>query len=428
MSTLVLTGAQWGDEGKGKITDYIAEKADVVVRSMGGNNAGHTVELKGKQYKLHLIPSGILYSDKPCVIGNGVVIEPKALLEEIDYLENQGISCENLRISDRAHLIFPYHIELDGLSEQARGSKNIGTTKKGIGPAYMDKAERSGIRVCDMSDMHKFKLKLRENINVKNSILETIYDKEPLDADDIIKEYVGYAKKLNKYITDTSVLVYKHIQQQDHVLFEGAQGTLLDIDLGTYPYVTSSYPTAGGVTIGTGIGPTAINAVIGIAKAYTTRVGKGPFPTELLGEVGEQIRTKGHEFGTTTGRPRRCGWLDAVILKYAARVNGLTDWAITRVDTLGGFEKVKICIGYKKDGEMISDFPASLDELAKCEPVYEEMDGWEENISHVRAMEDLPENAIKYIRKIEELTGVRATIISVGPGREETIEINKIFS
>lgn len=427
MSTLVLVGAQWGDEGKGKITDYMAEKANVVVRSMGGNNAGHTVEANGKQYKLHLIPSGILYSDKPCVIGNGVVIEPKALLGEIQYLENQGISCDNLKISDRAHLIFPYHIELDGLAEEARGSKDIGTTKKGIGPAYMDKAERSGIRACDMLDIHKFKLKLRENINSKNSILETVYDKKSLDANEIIKEYVQYAKQLKKYITDTSVMVYEHIQQQDNVLFEGAQGTLLDIDLGTYPYVTSSYPTAGGVTIGTGIGPTAIDAVIGIAKAYTTRVGKGPFPTELFDEIGEKIRTKGHEYGTTTGRPRRCGWLDVVILKYAARVNGLTDWAITRVDTLGGFDKVKICVGYKKDDETIYDFPASLDELAKCKPIYEEMDGWNEDISSARSLEELPENARKYIKRIEELTGVRVTIVSIGPGREETIKINKIF-
>ncbi len=427
MPTLVLTGAQWGDEGKGKITDYLAERAEMVVRSMGGNNAGHTVEAAKKTYKLHLIPSGILYSEKLCVIGNGVVIEPKALLEEIDYLESQGVSCDHLRISDRAHLIFPYHIELDGLAEALRANNDIGTTKKGIGPAYMDKAERCGIRMCDFYNPEQFAAKLYENIAAKNLQLEKIYSREPLNPHAIVKEYMGYMLRLKPYITDTSVLVHRAIKEKKNVLFEGAQGTLLDIDLGTYPYVTSSYPTSGGVTIGTGIGPTMIEQVIGIAKAYTTRVGKGPFPTELFDETGEAIRQKGHEFGTTTGRPRRCGWLDLVILNYAARVNGLTGWALTRVDTLGGFDTVRICTAYKKDGKTITDFPASLEDLSRCEPVYEEMEGWSDEIGDVRSFEALPENAQKYIHRIEELTGVPAAIVSVGPGRDQTIERNKIF-
>lgn len=421
MANLVITGAQWGDEGKGKITDYLAEEADVVVRSQGGNNAGHTVVTGGQTFKLHLIPSGILYPEKVNIIGNGVVIDPAALIEEIKYLEDRGVSVDNLKVSDRAHIIFPYHLKEDILAEEARGAGDIGTTKKGIGPAYMDKVERSGIRMCDFSDPEAFAKLLKRNIDKKNKLFVNIYNSETLDYESILADYLGYAERIKKYFADTSVLVWNAIKEGKKVLFEGAQGTLLDIDLGTYPYVTSSYPTSGGVTIGTGIGPTAIDRVLGIAKAYTTRVGKGPFLTELLDEIGDEIRERGHEYGTTTGRPRRCGWMDTVILRYAVRVNGLTNLAMTRVDTLGDLEKVKICTSYKSDEGIINDFPASLDDLAKYTPVYEEMDGWSSDISNIRKYEDLPKNARLYIERVEELTGCPVTIVSIGPGRDETI-------
>lgn len=428
MSSLVVVGAQWGDEGKGKITDFLAERSDVVVRAQGGNNAGHTVVVEEEEYKLHLIPSGILYKDKTCIIGNGVVVDPKALLEEIDYLEERGISTENLFLSDRAHIILPYHQLLDALAEKRKWEdQQIGTTQKGIGPAYMDKTERSGIRICDFMDEQVFRKKLEYNLKEKNLILEKIYGVKPFDLEQVYIEYRRYAKRLEKYVTDTTIIVYDTINSGQKVLFEGAQGTLLDIDLGTYPFVTSSHPISGGMTIGTGVGPTAINKVMGVVKAYTTRVGKGPFPTELKNEIGDWIRNKGHEFGTTTGRARRCGWFDAVILKYAVRVNGLNSIAVTKLDTLAGLEKVKICVGYELNGKRIKDFPASLETLAKCVPIYEELPGWGEEIRDARTYEELPMNAKKYLERISNLCDVEINIISIGPKRAETIVQGEIY-
>lgn len=384
MSTLVIVGTQWGDEGKGKITDYLAEKADVVVRYQGGNNAGHTVEKEGVQYKLHLIPSGILYSEKICIIGNGVVVDPASLIEEIENLQKQGISVDNLKISDRAHIVFPYHIKQDELEEISKGKNDLGTTKRGIGPCYMDKSERIGIRVCDLLKPKVFEEKLRRNVEKKNKLFKELYGAEGFDFEEMYQKYLEYAEKIKPFVTDTTVLLYDLIKSGKKVLFEGAQGTLLDLDLGTYPYVTASHPIAGGVTVGAGIGPTMIDEVMGVVKAYTTRVGKGPFPTELFDENGEFLREKGHEYGTTTGRARRCGWLDAVILKYSVRVSGITHFALTKLDTLTGLKKIKICTGYKFNGRIITDFPASLEDLAQCEPVYEEFDGWEEDIQEAK--------------------------------------------
>ncbi|HHW56798.1 MAG TPA: adenylosuccinate synthase [Clostridia bacterium] len=421
MSTLVIVGTQWGDEGKGKITDYLAEKAEVVVRYQGGNNAGHTVEKGGVQYKLHLIPSGILYPDKTCIIGNGVVIDPASLIEEMENLKGHGIGVNNLKISDRAHVVFPYHIRQDELEEAAKGEDDLGTTKKGIGPCYMDKAERTGIRICDLLKPEVLKEKLKKNVEKKNTLFRNVYGVEGFNFDEIYEKYLGYAEKIKPFVTDTTVLLYDLIKEGKKVLFEGAQGTLLDLDLGTYPYVTASHPIAGGVTVGTGIGPTMIDEVIGVVKAYTTRVGKGPFPTELRDEIGNFLREKGHEYGTTTGRPRRCGWLDTVILRYSVRVSGITHFALTKLDTLTGLKKIKICIGYKFKREVITDFPAGIEDLAGCEPVYEEFDGWEEDIKQVKKFEQLPYNAQRYVRRIEELIGIKAAIISVGPEREQTI-------
>ncbi|MCI1946333.1 adenylosuccinate synthase [Clostridium luticellarii] len=428
MSAFIILGSQWGDEGKGKITDYIAKSADVVVRFQGGNNAGHTVEVGSKQYKLHLVPSGILYKDKINVIGNGVVLDPKALFKEMDYLKklDVSISPENLMISDRAQLIMPYHKVLDGIKERARGKNDIGTTGKGIGPCYTDKMERSGIRVCDLMHEDVFKEKLQENLKVKNDIITKVYGENPLDFDSIYREYINYGKTLAPYVKDISVKVYKNIKDGRKVLFEGAQGSLLDVDYGTYPYVTSSSTIAGGVCIGAGIGPTMITGAVGVAKAYTTRVGKGPFTTELFDETGNWIRENGHEYGVTTGRARRCGWLDLVILKSSARLSGLTSFAITKIDTLAGLEKVKVCTGYKLNGKVIDYVPASLEDLAKCEPVYEEFKGWSKSIENARTYDELPGSAKKYLRKIEEFTDTKISIVSVGPGRDQTIDISHI--
>ncbi|WMJ80114.1 adenylosuccinate synthase [Clostridium sp. MB40-C1] len=427
MSAFVVLGAQWGDEGKGKMTDYLAEKADVVVRFQGGNNAGHTVEVGDKQYKLHLIPSGILYDDKLNIIGNGVVLDPKAMFEEIDYLEGLGVKVtpEKLLISDRTQVIMPYHRILDGLKERSRGKNDIGTTGKGIGPCYTDKAERSGIRVCDLMHEKEFEEKLRKNIEDKNAIIN-LYGGETLDYDAVYNEYMDYAERMRPYVQDTSVTIYDEIKANKNVLFEGAQGSLLDIDYGTYPYVTSSNTVAGGVCTGTGVGPTMITNAVGIAKAYTTRVGKGPFPTELDDEVGDWIREKGHEYGVTTGRSRRCGWLDLVILKSTARVSGLTSFAVTKIDTLGGLEKIKMCTGYKLGDKVIDYFPASLEDLAKCEPIYEEFDGWDDSVADARSYDELPENAKTYLNRIAEFTGTRISIIGVGPKRDQTITIDDL--
>lgn len=421
MSSVAIIGSQWGDEGKGKIIDYLAKKADVVVRGQGGNNAGHTLVVKDKKYALHLIPSGILNPNAINIIGNGVVFDPKGFLEEIKMLKKDNIDTKNIKISDRAHVIFEYHKKIDELAENSRGDNKIGTTKKGIGPCYMDKTERSGIRVCDLLDKEIFRNKLKEQVEKKNEIIEKIYGAEKFDFDKLYQENLTYIEEIKEYIDDTSVILYNSIKEGKKVLFEGAQGTLLDLDLGTYPYVTSSHPTSGGFCVGTGIGPNMIKDVLGIVKAYTTRVGKGPFVTELFDETGDQIRKNGNEFGTTTGRPRRCGWFDSVIVRYAARVNGLTSISLMLLDVLSGFEKVKICTGYKLGDKIITEFPASLELIEKCEPVYEELDGWNEDITGATKFEELPVNAQKYIQRIEELTGVKASIISIGPKRTQTI-------
>lgn len=421
MSAIALVGAQWGDEGKGKTIDILASKADMVVRAMGGSNAGHTVVTDGVTYKLHLIPSGILYPGTVCVIGNGTVISPAVILKEIRGLKDHGVSMDDLRIDARAHVILPYHVAMDELSEKSLGKGDIGTTKNGIGPCYMDKAERTGIRMCDLIKPEVFREKLARNVAVKNKILGSLYGAEPMNADKIFDEYSEYAKLLAPYVCDTSVLVYDAIKAGKKVLFEGAQGALLDLDVGTYPFVTSSHPTSGGFCVGTGIGPTLIDDVIGVCKSYTTRVGKGPFPTELLDEMGEHIRRTGFEYGTTTGRPRRCGWLDTVILRFAVRVNGLTALAVNKLDTLTGIDKIKVCVAYTKNGERIENFPTDISDLEGCEPVYVEVDGWKENIESARSYDDLPAAAKAYIGLIERETGVPVKMIGVGPDREQNI-------
>ncbi len=427
MPAVVLIGAQWGDEGKGKITDFLAEKADMVIRYQGGNNAGHTVVVGDQEFKLHLIPSGILYPGTTCVIGNGVVVDPEVLVKELAYLESRGISTENLKISLRAHLIMPYHIRLDELEEERKGANKIGTTRRGIGPAYMDKAARVGIRLVDLLDEEEFAERLKRNLAEKNRLFNRVYEVEGFEFEEVFEQYRGYLKKIEKYIADTSVIIHEFLSRKKNVLFEGAQGTLLDIDHGTYPYVTSSHPVAGAACIGAGVGPSEINKVIGVVKAYTTRVGEGPFPTELISAEGDLIRERGHEFGTTTGRPRRCGWLDAVILRYAARVSGLDSIAITKLDVLDQMEKLKVCVAYKYQGQLMQDFPASLKVLAQCEPVYEEMDGWLTDTTHCRTFEELPEKARQYINRVAELVKVKPAIIAVGPKREQTIVRETIF-
>lgn len=429
MKTVAVVGSQWGDEGKGKVIDFLATQADVVIRGQGGNNAGHTLVVDGKKFALRLIPSGILNPNTINVIGNGIVFDPKGFFEEIEMLESNGICTKNIKISDRAHIVFPYHKELDGLAEEARGDNKIGTTKKGIGPCYMDKTERSGIRVCDLMNKEVFAKKLKLQIEAKNKIVTGVYEKEAMfDFDEVYNEFIVYAEKMKPYVDDTTVIVYDAIKAGKKVLFEGAQGTLLDLDLGTYPFVTSSHPISGGFAVGAGVGPNMIKDVVGIVKAYTTRVGEGPFVTELFDETGDRIRTQGHEFGTVTGRARRCGWFDAVIVKYAARVNGLTSISFMLLDVLTGFDKIKICTAYKMGDEIINNFPASLEDLAKCEPVYEELDGWHEDITKVENFDDLPENAKKYIARIEELIDVNIDLVSVGPNRTQTIIRKNIFA
>ena len=419
MSVTALVGAQWGDEGKGKIIDILSESADMVVRAQGGNNAGHTVVVGNETYKLHLIPSGILYNGTDCIVGNGTVVDPKVILAEIDGLIERGINVSRLKIDARAHIILPYHIVLDELGENARGNGDIGTTKKGIGPCYMDKAERIGVRMCDLIEEKTFEEKLKRNVEIKNNLITKIYGGKPLDFKKIKEEYNAYAKRLACFVTDTSVLVYDAIKANKNVLFEGAQGALLDLDVGTYPYVTSSHPISGGFCVGAGVGPTLIKECLGIAKAYTTRVGKGPFPTELNDEIGDRIRNVGQEFGTTTGRPRRCGWLDAVILRFAVRVNGLTGIALNKLDTLTGLKKLKICVSYEKNGKILKNFPADISELEGCNPVYIETDGWSEDISGATKFEDLPAAAQTYVKLIEENADCKISMIGVGPKRTQ---------
>lgn len=423
MPANIVVGTQWGDEGKGKIIDIIASRADVVVRSQGGNNAGHTVVNDGQTYKLHLIPSGILYKNTACLIGAGVVLDPKDFLSEIDDLSSRGISFDNLKIDPRAHVVMPWHITLDGLSEKFRGDSDIGTTKRGIGPCYMDKYERCGIRVYDLVHPEVFAEKVRMTGKLKNKIITEVYGGEPHDIEAIIKEYTEYGKRLAKYVDDVSVIVYEAAKANKTIMFEGAQATLLDIDFGTYPYVTSSHPLSAGVCVGTGVGPMIISNIIGVAKAYTTRVGKGPFLTELNDEIGETIRNKGGEFGTTTGRPRRTGWFDAVIVRHSVRVNGLSSLAINKLDTLGGIGDLKVCVAYKKpDGTVIENFPAALEELADCVPVYETLKGFDDDISSCRSFDELPEACKKYIERLEELCDCHISMVGVGPDREQIIE------
>ncbi|SFF65209.1 Adenylosuccinate synthetase [Halobacillus alkaliphilus] len=428
MSSVVVVGTQWGDEGKGKITDFLSQNAEVVARYQGGNNAGHTIKFDGVTYKLHLIPSGIFFNDKTCVLGNGMVIDPKALLEELKYLHDKGVSTENLRISNRAHVILPYHLKLDTLQEEQKGANKIGTTKKGIGPAYMDKAARMGIRIADLMDKESFKEKLEQNLEEKNRLFEKVYETKPFTVEEILEEYYDYGQQIEKYVCDTSVVLNDSLDEGRRILFEGAQGVMLDIDQGTYPFVTSSNPIAGGVTIGSGVGPSKIKHVVGVSKAYTTRVGDGPFPTELDNETGDQIREVGKEYGTTTGRPRRVGWFDSVVVRHARRVSGITDLSLNSVDVLTGIETLKICTAYKYKGEIMEEFPASLKVLAECEPVYEEMPGWTEDITGAKTLSDLPVNARNYIERVSQLTGIPLSVFSVGPDRNQTNVVRSVYS
>lgn len=427
MITSMVLGTQWGDEGKGKIVDFLSEQADVVVRSQGGNNAGHTVMVDNKAFALRLLPSGILYDEKMNVIGTGVVVDPKVLLEEIANLEKEGKSTKSLQISDRAHVILPYHNALDVAEESAKGDAKIGTTKNGIGPCYADKVNRIGIRMCDLLDAEEFAKKLKFNVEIKNKILTAVYGAEPVDYDTILKDYLGYAEQLRPYVKDTNHTVIEAIKAGKKVLFEGAQATMLDLDHGTYPFVTSSHPVAGGASVGAGVGPNYLKNIVGVVKAYATRVGEGPFPSELTDEIGEYLRQTGREFGTVTGRARRCGWLDLAVVRYAANVNSLDYIAITRLDILDGLDEVKICVGYTKDGKPVEGFPASLKELAACEPVYETLQGWKTDISGIRKYEELPEAARRYVERIGEVTGVTIGIVSVGPNRNQTIVCEEIF-
>ncbi|MBE6849166.1 MAG: adenylosuccinate synthase [Ruminococcus sp.] len=423
MPANIVIGTQWGDEGKGKVIDIMASRAQVVVRSQGGNNAGHTVVSNGQVYKLHLVPSGILYPDTQCLIGAGVVLDPKDFIGELDEMEQRGVSTANLKIDPRAHVVMPWHLTLDGLSEQFRGNSDIGTTKRGIGPTYMDKYERCGIRVCDLVNPAVFAEKARATGILKNKIITEVYGGQAHDLDAVIAEYTAYGERLRPYVADVSVLTYEAYKAGKTILFEGAQATLLDIDFGTYPYVTSSHPVSAGVCVGTGVGPRMIDNIIGVAKAYTTRVGKGPFPTELFDEIGDQIREKGGEYGTTTGRPRRTGWFDAVIVRHSVRVNGLDGLAINKLDTLSGLGTLKVCVGYvKPDGTTLHDFPSSLEELAECAPIYEEIQGFDEDITGCRTFEELPKACQDYILRLEELCECKVAMVGVGPDRDQMIE------
>jgi len=427
MSSVVVVGTQWGDEGKGKVTDFLSENAEVVARYQGGNNAGHTIKFNGVTYKLHLIPSGIFYSDKICVIGNGMVVDPKALVKELAYLHGHGVSTDNLRISNRAHVILPYHLKIDEVEEERKGDNKIGTTKKGIGPAYMDKAARMGIRMADLLDRETFEEKLTHNIAEKNRLLERFYETEGFKVEDILDEYYEYGQQIKDLVCDTSVVLNDALDEGRRVLFEGAQGVMLDIDQGTYPFVTSSNPVAGGVTIGSGVGPSKITHVVGVSKAYTTRVGDGPFPTELNNEIGDRIREVGREYGTTTGRPRRVGWFDSVVVRHARRVSGLTDLSLNSIDVLTGIETLKICTAYRYKGELITEYPANLRTLAECEPVYEELPGWTEDVTGVKDLSELPANARHYIERVSQLTGIPLSVFSVGPDRNQTNIVRSVW-
>ena len=423
MSNIVVVGTQWGDEGKGKVVDLLTAKSDLVVRFQGGNNAGHTLVVDGKQFIFHIIPSGILYEDKKCLIGNGLVVDPAVLLEEIESLNKTGIliSPERLSLSEKAHIIMPYHKAIDIAKEAAKGKAKLGTTGRGIGPCYEDKVSRTGVRAVDLTEPEILEEKVRANLKEKNFLLEKFLGAEPLELQPILDSYLAMGEKLGPFITDVSVELEQALKAQKGILFEGAQGTHLDIDHGTYPYVTSSNPVAGTACSGAGVGPNQLHHVVGIVKAYTTRVGAGPFVTELEDETGDYIQEQGKEFGATTGRRRRCGWLDLVVVRDSARLNGLDSLAITKLDILTGLNSLKICVGYEIDGERVDHRPASLKRMAACTPLYEEMPGWQDNISGAREVDQLPVEARSYIKAIEDITGIPVSIISVGPGRDETI-------
>jgi len=429
MSNVVVVGTQWGDEGKGKVVDLLTSRADMVVRFQGGNNAGHTLVVNGKETICHLIPSGILHEGKKCLIGNGVVVDPEVLLEEINTLTEKGIhiSPQRLSLSEKAHLIMPYHKAIDLAREEAKGKHKLGTTGRGIGPCYEDKVGRTGIRALDLIESETLEEKIRSNLKEKNFFLSQFLDAEPLEVRPIVDQYLSMAEILGPYITDVSSEIDKAIRSGEKVLFEGAQGTHLDIDHGTYPFVTSSNPVSGAVCAGAGVGPDKLHHIIGIIKAYTTRVGAGPFPTELLDETGDYIQKKGAEFGATTGRRRRCGWLDLVMMRDSIRLNGLSSFSVTKLDVLTGLEKIKICVAYDLQGKRIDYKPASLKKLDQCTPIYEEMTGWKEDISSARHIDQLPQEARIYLERIEQITGVPFSIISVGPVREQTIELKNPF-
>lgn len=416
----IILGAQWGDEGKGKFIDIFAAKADLVVRSQGGNNAGHTVVVDGAKYKLQLIPSGILYPACTNIIGPGVVVDPRSLLKEIDTLTAQGVSVDKLFIDARCHCILPWHLELDALSEKARGGDDIGTTKKGIGPTYMDKAERIGVRMHDFVGKN-FEHVMRDACGRKNRVIIGAYDGQPVDIEETLAEYKEYAERLRSHVVDTTVMTWDAVKNGKFVLFEGAQGTLLDLDMGTYPYVTSSHPIAGGCCVGSGVGPTAITDIMGIFKSYTTRVGKGPFPTELFDKTGDYIRNAGGEFGTVTGRPRRTGWFDAVIARYAVRVNGLTEMVINKIDPLRGLDKLKVCVAYDYKGQRITEFPPNFADLEDCTPIYEKFDGFDEDITSCRTYDELPDAVKAYINALENICGCKVSMLGVGPARDQVI-------
>jgi adenylosuccinate synthase len=425
---IVLLGAQWGDEGKGKATDLLGDKVKYVVRYQGGNNAGHTVVIGKEKYALHLLPSGILTPSCIPVIGNGVVIDPAVLLEEIRGLNERGVDTSKLKISTNAHLITPYHRTIDKVSERFLGKSKIGTTGRGIGPAYADKINRIGIRIQDLFDPSILRQKLEGALRDKNQVLIKVFNRKGIEVDDVLNEYLGYAEILKPYVTDTSLLLNQALDKGEVVLLEGSQGTLLDVDHGTYPFVTSSNPTAGGASTGSGIGPTKIARVIGIVKAYTTRVGSGPFPTELFDEDGEKLRSIGGEFGVTTGRSRRTGWYDALIARYAVRVNGLTDFFLTKLDVLTGWEKIPVCVAYEIDGRRVEELPASQTDFHHAKPIYEYLPGWSEDISSAKELKDLPANARAYVKYLEEISGAPMSAIGVGPGRDQTIAVKDFIS
>lgn len=427
MATAMVLGTQWGDEGKGKIVDYLAQKADVVIRSQGGNNAGHTVVADGQSFALRLLPSGILFSEKTCIIGNGVVVNPEVLLEEIDGMVKKGVAISKLEVSTRAHVIMPYHIRIDEEDEKLRGDDKIGTTKNGIGPCYADKINRVGIRIGDLMDRDVFYQKLKTNLELKNRLFATYYNCEGFDFEEIFTKYTALAERIRPYVKDTEYSANQYIKEGKKVLFEGAQATMLDLDHGTYPFVTSSNPTAGGACVGSGVGPRMMSNIIGVVKAYTTRVGAGPFPAEQSNKIGEYLRETGHEFGTVTGRSRRCGWFDSVVVRYAAMLNSLDYLAITRLDILDGLDTINICKGYMYKGIELKEYPESLNILQDVEPVYEELPGWKTDISGRKSYDELPENARYYVERISQLVGVPLGIVSVGPDRSQTMVLHDVF-